>query len=248
MRTIGLIGGMSWESSAEYYRLINEAVKCRLGGLHSARSLMFSVDFAEVEELQRTGRWDQATDDLADAAHRLERGGADFVVLCTNTMHRVADAVGEQIEIPLLHIADATAEQLGASRVTTIGLLGTRYTMEQDFYRGRLSARHGFDVLVPNAKERELVHKVIYEELVLGRVESRSRAAYRNIMASLVDRGAEAIVLGCTEIAMLIADGDAPVPLYDTTRIHAEKAVELALSPGPATPSGAPSLGRPALP
>ncbi len=245
MKTIGLIGGMSWESSAEYYRLINEAVKDRLGGLHSARSLMFSVDFAEVEELQRSGRWDTAAAALADVARRLERGGADFVVLCTNTMHRVADEISAQIEIPLLHIADATAEVMRESGVTTTGLLGTRYTMEQDFYRGRLSERHGFEVLVPDAEERELVHRVIYEELVLGRVDNGSREAYREIIARLVDRGAEAIILGCTEIGLLIGEGDAAVPLYDTTRIHAEKAVELALSAGTPAERDGSSIAQP---
>jgi aspartate racemase len=245
MKTIGLIGGMSWESSAEYYRLINEAVKDRLGGLHSARSLMFSVDFAEVAELQRTGRWDRAAAALADVARRLERGGADFVVLCTNTMHRVADEISAQIEIPLLHIADATAEVMRDSGVSTAGLLGTRYTMEQDFYRGRLSKRHGFEVLVPSAEERELVHTVIYEELVLGRVDNGSRQAYREIISRLVDRGAQAIILGCTEIGLLIGEGDATVPLYDTTRIHAEKAVEIALSAGTPAERGCSSIAQP---
>jgi aspartate racemase len=230
MKTIGLIGGMSWESSAEYYRLINEDAKSRLGGLHSARSLMLSVDFAGIEELQRDGRWDEAAGQLADAARRLERGGADFLVLCTNTMHRVADEVADAVGIPLLHIADATAEHIKTLGLTSVGLLGTRYTMEQDFYRGRLAGLHGLDVFVPDADGRKLVHDVIYDELVLGRVEERSRAAYREIMGELVGRGAEAIILGCTEIGLLVGEGDAAVPLFDTTRIHAEKAVEAALS------------------
>jgi aspartate racemase len=230
MKTIGLIGGMSWESSAEYYRLINEAVKRRLGGLHSAQSLLLSVDFAGIEKLQRDGRWDEAARQLADAARQLELGGADFLVLCTNTMHRVAEEIAAAVHIPLLHIADATAEHVKARGLTSVGLLGTRYTMEQGFYRGRLTELHGLDVLVPDSDGRKVVHEVIYDELVLGMVEQQSRAAYGEIMAELVARGAQAIVLGCTEIGLLVGDGDASVPLLDTTRIHAEKAVEAALS------------------
>ena len=230
MKTIGLIGGMSWESSAEYYRMINEAVKRRLGGLHSARCLMFSVDFADIEELQRTGGWDEAADHLADAARRLERGGAELLVLCTNTMHRVAEEVAAATEVPFIHIADPTAREIKARGITSVGLLGTRYTMEQDFYRGRLADLHGLDVLVPDEAARALVHDVIYDELVLGRIEERSRTAYREIMDGLVDRGAQAIILGCTEIELLVDENDAQVPLFDTTRIHAERAVELALS------------------
>jgi aspartate racemase len=230
MKRIGLLGGMSWESSAEYYRMINEAVRRRLGGFHSARCLMSSVDFAEIEELQRTGRWEDAGDRLADAARRLERGGAELLVLCTNTMHRVADEVAAATEIPFLHIADPTADEIKARGITSVGLLATRYTMEQDFYRGRLSERHGLEVLVPDEPGRSLVHDVIYEELVLGRIEERSRAAYREIMTRLVERGAEAIILGCTEIELLVREDDATVPLFDTTRIHAERAVELALA------------------
>jgi aspartate racemase len=230
MKTIGLIGGMSWESSAEYYRLINEAVKERLGGLHSARTLMLSLDFAEIEELQRESRWDRAAEQLVDAARSVERGGADFFLLCTNTMHRVADEIAQRIEIPLLHIADATAEEITQRGIGRVGLLGTRYTMEQDFYRGRLVERHGLNVLVPADEGRALVHNVIYDELVLGRVEEKSRAAYRLIMADLVSQGAEAIILGCTEIGLLVGVEDAAVPLFDTTRVHAKKAVELALA------------------
>jgi aspartate racemase len=230
MKTIGLIGGMSWESSAEYYRLINEAVRRRLGGFHSARSLMLSVDFAGIECLQREERWGEAAQQLADAARRLERGGADFLVLCTNTMHRVADEVADAVGIPLLHIADATAEHIKAGGLTSVGLLGTRYTMEQGFYRERLAERHGLHVLVPDAGGRKVVHDVIYDELVLGRIEERSRAVYREIMRDLVTRGAEAIILGCTEIGLLVGEGDVVVPLFDTTRIHAEKAVDAALS------------------
>jgi len=229
VKTIGLIGGMSWESSAEYYRLINEEVKRRLGGLHSARTLMLSVDFAEIEELQRAGAWEEASKRLIDAGRRLERGGADFVLLCTNTMHRVADELEQALAIPLVHIADATAEAIEAAEIPTVGLLGTRYTMEQDFYRGRLADRHGLNVIVPGEPERTLVHDVIYDELVLGRVEDPSRAAFVEIIGGLVEQGAEAIVLGCTEIGLLVGEADAPVPLFDTTRIHAERAVELAL-------------------
>ncbi len=230
MKTIGLIGGMSWESSAEYYRLINEAVKRRLGGLHSAKSLMFSVDFAEIEELQQSGRWDTATERMVEAAQRLERGGADFVVLCTNTMHRMADGVASAVAIPLLHIVDATAEHIHSHGFNAVGLLGTRYTMEQDFYRGRLSARHGLDVVVPDEPDRTMVHDVIYDELCVGRVDRSSREAYRAVMEELADRGAEAIILGCTEVTLLVRADDAPVPVFDTTRIHAEKAVERALA------------------
>jgi len=229
VKTIGLIGGMSWESSAEYYRLINEEVKRRLGGLHSARTLMLSVDFAEIEELQRAGAWEEASKRLIDAGRRLERGGADFVLLCTNTMHRVADELEQALAIPLVHIADATAEAIEAAEIATVGLLGTRYTMEQNFYRGRLADRHGLNVIVPDEPGRTLVHDVIYDELVLGRVEGPSRAAFAEIIGGLVEQGAEAIVLGCTEIGLLVGEADAPVPLFDTTRIHTERAVELAL-------------------
>jgi aspartate racemase len=193
VKTIGLIGGMSWESSAEYYRLINEAVKRRLGGLHSARALMLSVDFAEIEELQRAGAWDEASRQLIDAGQRLEGGGADFALLCTNTMHRVADELEQALAIPLVHIADPTAEAIQAAEITTVGLLGTRYTMEQDFYRGRLADRHGLNVIVPGEPGRTLVHDVIYDELVLGRIEAASRAAFVEVIGGLVGQGAEAI-------------------------------------------------------
>jgi aspartate racemase len=229
VKTIGLIGGMSWESSAEYYRLINEAVKRRLGGLHSARALMLSVDFAEIEELQRAGAWDEASRQLIDAGQRLEGGGADFALLCTNTMHRVADELEQALAIPLVHIADPTAEAIQAAEITTVGLLGTRYTMEQDFYRGRLADRHGLNVIVPGEPGRTLVHDVIYDELVLGRIEAASRAAFVEVIGGLVGQGVEAIILGCTEIGLLVGEADAPVPLFDTTRIHADRAVELAL-------------------
>ena len=229
-KIIGLLGGMSWESSAEYYRIINQAVRARLGGLASARCLMWSFNFAEIEALQHAGKWDEATALLIEAARRLERGGADFALICTNTMHRMADAVQAAVAIPLLHIADPTAERIKARGFRRVGLLGTAFTMEQDFYKGRLAARHGLEVLVPDAADRALVHRVIYEELVQGRVEEASRQAYRAVMARLVAAGAEAIILGCTEIMLLVGEGDASVPLFDTTAIHAEAAVERALA------------------
>lgn len=229
-KVIGLIGGMSWESSAEYYRIINERVRERLGGLRSARCLMWSFDFGEIEALQHAGRWDDAAHEMIAAARRLESGGADFVVICTNTMHRMADQVQASIGLPLLHIADPTAERIKATGLGKIGLLGTAFTMEQAFYRGRLASRHGLDVLVPDDADRAVVHRVIYEELVQGRVEPASRQAYREIIARLVDRGAEAVILGCTEIMLLVRPEDSPVPLYDTTTIHAEAAVAWALS------------------
>jgi aspartate racemase len=230
MKTIGLLGGMSWESSLEYYRLVNTEVRERLGGLHSADCLLRSVDFAPVEELQRTGRWQQAGELLAEEARLLANAGAELLLLCTNTMHKVADQIGEAIEIPLVHIADATAEAVRRDGITTVGLLATAYTMEQDFYVGRLRDRHGLDVLVPEAGDRAEVHRVIYEELCVGVVRDDSREAYRGVMARLVERGAEAVLLGCTEIDLLVGEGDASVPLFDTTRLHAERAVELALA------------------
>jgi aspartate racemase len=229
-KIIGLIGGLSWESSAEYYRIINGRVRDRLGGLRSARCLMWSFDFAEVEAMQHAGRWDEATALMTDAARRLERGGADFVLICSNTMHRMAHAVQAAIGIPLLHIADPTAERIRAAGLRRAGLLGTAFTMEQDFYRGRLAGRHGLEVILPGDEDRALVHRVIYEELVQGRAEPASRDAYRAVIARLVERGAEAVILGCTEIMLLVRPEDSPVPLYDTTTIHAEAAVELALA------------------
>ncbi|MCW3476709.1 aspartate/glutamate racemase family protein [Limobrevibacterium gyesilva] len=228
-KVIGLLGGMSWESSAEYYRIINESVRDRLGGLSSARCLMWSFDFAEIEALQHAGRWDDATALMIEAAQRLERGGADFLLICTNTMHRMADQVQAAIRMPLLHIADPTAERLRAAGMRRVGLLGTAFTMEQDFYKGRLVERHGLEVLVPEEEDRATVHRVIYDELVQGRVEPASRQAYRQVIARLAERGAEAVILGCTEIMLLVQPEDSAVPLYDTTAIHAEAAVELAL-------------------
>ncbi len=231
MKTIGLIGGMSWESSVEYYRIINEMIRERLGGLHSARCIMVSVDFAEVEPLQREGRWNETAVQMVHAAQSLEAAGADFVVLCTNTMHKVADEIEEHVAIPFLHIADATAAKVKSHGLKTIGLLGTRFTMEDHFYKGRLAERHSVEVLVPGDDQREVVHQVIYEELCLGKVLPASREKYARIMDGLVSRGAEAIVLGCTEIGLLVSPDDCRAPLFDTTKIHAEAAVELALAP-----------------
>jgi aspartate racemase len=229
MKVIGLIGGMSWESSAEYYRLINQAVRSRLGGQHSARSLMYSVDFQDVEVLQREGRWAEAASLMADCAARLERGGADFIVLCTNTMHKLAPAVERAVRIPLVHIADATAEAVRRAGVRRVGLLGTRYTMEQDFYKGRLEGLHGLEVLTPGEADRKTVHEVIYEELCRGEVVEGSKQEYLRVIRALADRGAEGIILGCTEITLLIKPEDTAMPLFDTTRLHAEEAVRRAL-------------------
>ena len=230
MKTIGLIGGMSWESTVPYYRIVNQTVKARLGGLHSARLVLFSLDFHEVERLQHAGDWAGAGALLADAARALQAAGADFLVLCTNTMHQVAPAIEAAVPLPLLHIADATGEALAAAAHRRVGLLGTRFTMEQAFYKARLAERQGLAVLVPEAEERAELHRIIYEELCLGRLLPSSREAFRRAMAGLVARGAEAIVLGCTEISLLVEAGDACVPLFDTTEIHARRAAELALA------------------
>lgn len=233
MRTIGLLGGMSWESTESYYRALNDGVKQALGGFHSAKIAMVSVDFAEIETLQRDGRWDAAGEALAAAARQIERAGADFLLIATNTMHKVAPQVEAAIDIPLLHIADATAESLVADGITRVGLLGTRFTMEQDFYKQRLSERYGIDVIVPDDTQRERVHRVIFEELCLGRIESASRDAFLAVIDALHARGAQAVILGCTEIAMLIKATDTQVPLYDTTALHAQAAVKRALSGSP---------------
>lgn len=230
MKTIGLIGGMSWESTVPYYREINEQVRLRLGGLHSARVALYSVDFADIEPHQRTGRWDEAGEALARAGRAVEAAGADFLVLCTNTMHKVAPAIEAAVSIPLLHIADPTAEAVRHAGIRTIGLLGTRFTMEQDFYRERLQSHHGLEVLVPEAQGREVVHRVIYEELCRGVVTEESRAQYREVIAGLVRKGAGGVILGCTEIAMLVSPSDSSVPVFDTTRLHAAAAVDLALA------------------
>lgn len=229
MKTIGLIGGMSWESSIEYYRIINETAKAKLGGLHSAKSLMVTVDFAEIEKLQHEDRWDEAGEILAKCAQDLERGGADFIVLCTNTMHKLTDQITASVKIPFLHIADATAEKIVAAGMKRIGLLGTRFTMEHDFYKGRLIHNFGLDVIVPEKEDRDLVHRVIYEELVQGKIVDASREEYKRIMEWLIAQGVEGIILGCTEIELLVKPTDSRVPLFPTTYIHAVAAVEKAL-------------------
>lgn len=232
-RIVGLIGGMSWESSAQYYRLINEQVRAALGGTHSARVLLWSFDFAEIEALQRAGDWETATRLLLDAARRLEAAGASALVICTNTMHLMADAIQDGIGIPLLHIADPTAKAVIAADIACVGLLGTAFTMEQDFYVGRLARQHGLQVHVPDADDRAQVHRIIYEELVQGRVLPESRDIYRAVMQRLVDRGAQGIILGCTEIMLLVGPGDASVPLFDTTGLHAAAAVRHLLEAAP---------------
>jgi aspartate racemase len=229
VKRIGLLGGMSWESSAQYYRLANEEIRMRCGGLHSADLLLRSVDFSDIEPLQRAGRWEEAGTRLAGEARVLQDAGAELLVLCTNTMHKVADAITEAVEVPLVHIADATAEAVRAEQLTRVGLLATAYTMEQDFYVGRLRQRHGLDVLVPDAEDRLAVHEIIYNELCVGIIGDGSRERYREIMRRLVDRGAEGILFGCTEIDLLVSRQDASVPVFDTTRLHVKKAVELAL-------------------
>jgi aspartate racemase len=229
VKTIGLLGGMSWESTVPYYRIINQVVGERLGGLHSARLLLWSVDFEEIERLQRSERWEESGELLADAARTLESAGAELLVICTNTMHKVAGRVEESLTIPLLHIADATAEAIRDAGIGRVGLLGTRFTMEQDFYRGRLEERHGLDVTVPDEPGREATHRIIYEELCRGRVLEDSRSELRRIVERLVERGAEGVVLGCTEIGLLLRQSDAPVPLFDTAEIHARAAALRAL-------------------
>ena len=230
MKTIGLLGGMSWESTLPYYRHINEAVRERLGGLHSARLVLYSLDFHEIEALQRQGDWAAAGTLLADAARHLESAGADFLLLCTNTMHKVADAIEAASALPLLHIADPTAAAIQAAGLQRVGLLGTRFTMEQLFYRQRLEDRHGIQVLVPDEPDRAEVHRVIYEELCRGVVSEASRQAYRQVISRLVARGAQAVILGCTEIGLLVRADDAEVPLFDTCVLHAQAAAERALS------------------
>jgi aspartate racemase len=228
MKTLGLIGGMSWESTVPYYRILNERVRERLGGLHSAKLVMHSVDFAQIEVLQRADDWETAGAVLAEAAHGLRAAGADAIVLCTNTMHLVAPAIEAAVDIPLLHIADATAARIRVAGLDSVALLGTRFTMERDFYRARIEAA-GIAVLTPDAADRGIVHRVIYDELCLGRILDGSRDAYRAIIAGLVARGAQGAILGCTEIGLLIGEDDAPVPLFDTARIHAEAAADWAL-------------------
>jgi len=230
VKTIGLIGGMSWESSLEYYRILNETTREKLGGLHSAKCIMYSVDFAEIEALQHQDRWEEAAQLMIAAGQSLERAGADFIVLCTNTMHKLAVEIQANIHIPFLHIADATAQKIKTTGLSRIGLLGTRFTMEHDFYKGRLIDQHGLNVLTPDSEDRETVHRIIYDELCLGVVKQESRAQYIHIMEKLVQAGAEGIILGCTEIELLVHDGDSQVPLFPTTKIHAIAAVEYALA------------------
>ena len=233
MKTLGLLGGMSWESTVPYYRIINRTVNEHLGGLHSAEILLYSVDFQQIEEMQMAGRWSEASELLTSGARRLEKAGADLLVLCTNTMHKVAEQIEQAVSIPLLHIADATASVLRSAGVTSVGLLGTRFTMEQAFYRERLE-QQGIRVLIPEESQRERVHGVIYDELCLGQIRDDSRQVYLDIVASLAERGARGVILGCTEIGLLIQAADTEVALYDTTRIHAEQAVRVALADKPA--------------
>ena len=235
MKTIGLIGGMSWESTIPYYRQINETIRERLGGLHSAKIVLYSVDFHEIERLQHAGDWDAAGAILAEAARSLEAAGAAFLVLCTNTMHKVSAHIEAAVAIPLLHIADPTAYEIKRAGHSTVGLLGTRFTMEQAFYRDRLSKHHSLRVIVPESEDRDVVHRIIYEELCLGVVNPESRDAYRKVMRSLASQGAQAIILGCTEISLLVDQQDSEVPLFDTTAIHARMAAEEALRPTPNT-------------
>ena len=229
MKTIGLIGGMSWESTVPYYRLINETVKEQLGGLRSAKLVLYSVDFHEIEELQRRGDWETAGLALANAARSLEAAGASFLVLCTNTMHKVAHYIEAAVAIKLLHIADPTATEIKKSGHSVVGLLGTRFTMEQAFYKARLFERHGLQVKVPASHDRDVIHRIIYEELCLGIVKAESRAEYRRVMQDLAAQGAQAIILGCTEISLLVNEKDSPLPLFDTTAIHARAAALEAL-------------------
>ncbi|MFG0771190.1 aspartate/glutamate racemase family protein [Vibrio plantisponsor] len=230
MKTIGMLGGMSWESTVSYYKAINEGVKQALGGLHSAKIALYSVNFEEIEKLQRVGDWDQAGAILGNAAKSIQAGGADFLLICTNTMHKVLPQIEEQIDIPVLHIADATANKLIEDGMSKVGLLGTAFTMEQDFYKRRISEKFGIEVIVPEHEEREVVHRVIYDELCQGQILSESREQYINIIDNLRRAGAEAVILGCTEIALLVEQQHTQVKLYDTTKIHAEEAVKLALS------------------
>jgi aspartate racemase len=231
MKTTGLIGGMSWESSIEYYRIINETIRTKLGGLHSAKCIMYSVNFAEIEPLQHQAKWNEATQLMIAAAKSVERGGADFVIFCTNTMHKVADEVQKHIQIPILHIADATAERIKAQGMKKVGLLGTKFTMEGDFYKDRLIQKHNLEVMIPTAVEREIVHRVIYDELCVGEIKQSSKMKYMDLIERFAQDGAEGIILGCTEIGLLVKKEDSRVLLFDTTRIHAEAAVEYAFEP-----------------
>ncbi|ASS95358.1 aspartate/glutamate racemase family protein [Peribacillus simplex] len=228
MKTIGLIGGMSWESSLEYYRIINEEVKTKLGGLHSAKCILYSVDFEEIERYQADGDWESSGELLGDVALSLEKAGAEMIVICTNTMHKVVGYIEEKVSLPILHIADSTAKQIQKSKISTVGLLGTKYTMEQDFYKTRIES-NGIKVLIPNDQDRKVINKVIYEELCLGEIQESSRDYYKKVIKGLVDDGAEGIILGCTEIGLLVKPEDSEVPLFDTAVIHAIEAVNMAL-------------------
>ncbi|MED3181768.1 aspartate/glutamate racemase family protein [Bacillus thuringiensis] len=228
MKTIGLIGGMSWESTSEYYRIINEEIKERLGGLHSAKCLINSVDFEEIERFQSRGDWNGAGEVLANAAYSLQKGGADFIIICTNTMHKVVGKIKEKMYIPVLHIADATAKEIKRKDIQKVGLLGTKYTMEQDFYKSRIE-EHDIKVIVPSEKNRKEINKVIYTELCLGKIVSQSREYYKRVIEELVQKGAQGIILGCTEIGLLIKQENVSVPIFDTTHIHAIEAVKIAL-------------------
>lgn len=226
---MGLIGGMSWESSLEYYRIVNETVKERLGGFHSAKCILYSVDFEEVEKLQHLGDWDALTRLMVDSAKRLEKAGADFVLICTNTMHKMAGDVQDAIDVPFLHIVDVTAEAIKRKGQKRVGLLGTKFTMEQDFYRGRLKEKHGLEVLVPDQDERQAVHDILYSELCLGMIKDFSRERFKSVIQNLVERGVQGVILGCTEIPLIVSQKDYAIPLYDTTRLHAQAAVDFAL-------------------
>lgn len=229
MKTIGLIGGMSWESSLEYYRITNQIIKEKLGEPHSCKSIMYSVDFAEFEKLQHEGKWGLLTDKMINIAVKLEKAGADLILICTNTMHKMAPEVQNNIKIPLLHIADACAEEIKNFNLNRVGLLGTKFTMEQDFYKARLREKHGIEVVIPDRKEREIVHNVIYKELISGKIKMESKEKFKLIINNLKKNGAEGVILGCTEIPLLIKDEDSVIPVFDTTMIHAKKAVDLAL-------------------
>jgi aspartate racemase len=229
MKTIGMIGGMSWESSLEYYRIMNQAVKEKLGGFHSAPCILYSVDFEEVEKLQHQGDWESLNRLMIEAAQRVKKAGADFLVICTNTMHKMADEVQRAIQIPLLHIADVTAGAVKADGQSRVGLLGTKFTMEQDFYKGRLQKIHGIDVLIPEDKERQVIHDILYNELCLGEIKELSKGKFQSIIQNLVERGAQGVILGCTEIPLIVSQEDYEIPLYDTTSLHAKAAVDFAL-------------------
>ena len=230
MQVIGLIGGMSWESSIEYYRIINEAVKQKLGGLHSAKIVLYSFDFDEIEKLQSKGKWEELTNKMIKAAQTLEKAGANLIIICANTMHKMAEEIENNIKIPLLHIVDATAEKIKEKGFKKVGLLGTIYTMEEDFYKNRLIEKHGFEVIIPNSDERKIVNDILFNELCLGEIKETSKEKYKKIIKNLSEKGAEGIILGCTEIPMLINQKDVEIPVFDTTKIHAEFAVEHAIN------------------